>query len=142
MILAVDVFLEANNMVEHLCLLVTAFLVDRVRSDGQVRTTPGVIGQVLLEITLSVPSKTLRLQPLIYDPSHIKSAHCLTEAVLAHFRAPSSLISAIAKCNKAILAIVCILILVAGSDDGQLLHASVLRHLILAEISWRIGRLG
>ena len=130
-------------MVEHLRLLVTAFLVDRVRSYCQVRISPRVIRQILLELTLSVPSKTLRLQPLVHDPSHIKSARYLTETVLARFRAPSSLISAITQRDKAILpGISSILILVAGSEDGQLLQASVLRCLILVQISWRICRLG
>ena len=130
-------------MVEHLCLLVTAFLVDRVRSNGQVRISPGMIRQVLLKLTLSVPSKTLRLQPLVHYSSHIKSARYLTETVLARFRAPSSLIAAIAKRDKAILpGISSVLILIAGPEDGQLLQASVLRRLILVQISWRICRLG
>ena len=83
-----------------------------------------------------MPSKTLRLQSLIHDPSHVKRAtapQTLAKTVVAHFRARSRLISTttIAKRYQAVLPTVLLLsslVILSGSPDyGQLLQAGVLQ---------------
>ena len=92
-------------MVEDLCLLEPAFLIDWVRRNFRIRAIDDVTRQVLFKLALPVPSKTLRLQPLVHDSSHIESTRSLAEARIAVLDRSACLI-AIAQCDEAIIPVV------------------------------------
>ena len=105
LVLAVDVPLHSDDVVEDLCLLEPAFLIDWVRRHVHIRAIGKVTRQVLFKLTLPVPSKTLRLQPLVHDSSHIESPRCLAEARIAVLDRSARLI-AVAQRDEAIIPVV------------------------------------
>ena len=70
-------------MVHNLSLFKTAFLVDWVRDHSDVWTLMDMLGQILLEVTLFVPLKTLRLEPVIEHSCHIEGALSVADAGVA-----------------------------------------------------------
>ena len=94
-------------MVEDLCLLEPAFLIDWERCHVHIRAILIVTRQVLFKLTLPVPSKTLRLQPLVNDSSasHIESTQGLAEARITVPDRSARLV-AIAQRDEAIIPVV------------------------------------
>ena len=105
-VLAVDVPLHFDDVVEDLCLLESAFLVDWVRCHVRIWAIFNVTRQVLLKLTLPMPSKTLRFQSLVHDScsSHVESARSLAETRITVLERPARLI-AIAKRDEAITSV-------------------------------------